>query len=160
MIEIDRFENLATGVAQIYKDILKIKRYQMQSLGLKSTYVMCLYYLGRYPKGLTAAALCKLCKENKAGISRILSELIQKGFIRYDNENSSKKYRAKILLTDSGNEYATKINDGIIEAVTKGGLGITNEEREVFYRVLSRIADNLDDICTHQAEGKQTNEST
>lgn len=149
---INRFENLATGVAQIYKSIQKIKQSQMQALGLKGTYVMCLYYLSQYPKGLTAAGLCELCKENKAGISRILSGLVQQGFIRYDGENDSKKYRARILLTDSGQEYAVKINNGIMDAVIKGGLGITEEEREIFYRVLFRIADNLNHICMELTE--------
>lgn len=149
---INRFEDLATGVAQIYKSIQKIKKSQMQSLGLKSTYVMCLYYLSCHSKGLTAAGLCRLCKENKAGISRILSDLTQKELIRYDSENEQKKYRAKILLTDSGQEYAAKINDRIMDAVIKGGLGITEEEREIFYRVLFRIADNLNHICAELTE--------
>lgn len=144
---INRFENLATGVAQIYKSIQKIKQCQMQTLGLKSTYVMCIYYLSIHPDGLTATSLCKLCKENKAGISRILADLEKEGFICYDNETESKKYRTKAILTDSGKEYSAKIKDLITDAVIKGGLGITDEEREIFYRVLFRIAGNLDIIC-------------
>ena len=41
----DRFEKLTTNVAQIHKSIQKIKKIYMQSQGLKSTHVMCLYYL-------------------------------------------------------------------------------------------------------------------
>lgn len=155
---IDRFENLATGIAQIYKSIQKIKKYQMQSFGLKSTYVMCIYYLSQNPDGLSAAALCRLCSENKAGISRILSALAQNGFIRYDRENDGRKYRTKAVLTDCGREYAVKINSLIIDAVAKGGLGISDEEREIFYRVLFRIADNLNLICAELAERNETNE--
>lgn len=70
-----RFENFATTISQIYKSIQKIKKYHMQSLGLKGTYVMCLYHLHQASGGLTASDLCRLCKENKAGISRILSNM-------------------------------------------------------------------------------------
>ena len=59
----DRFEKLTTNVAQIHKSIQKIKKIYMQSQGLKSTHVMCLYYLSDHPDGLTAAGLCELCKE-------------------------------------------------------------------------------------------------
>ena len=51
----DRFEKLTTNVAQIHKSIQKIKKIYMQSQGLKSTHVMCLYYLSDHPDGLTAA---------------------------------------------------------------------------------------------------------
>ena len=72
---IHRFEQLTTGVSQIYKNIQRIKTLEMRSLGLKGTHVMCLYFLSSHPDGLTASDLCALCKENKAGISRILSDL-------------------------------------------------------------------------------------
>ena len=71
---IHRFEQLTTGVSQIYKNIQRIKKLEMRSLGLKGTHVMCLYFLHSHAEGLTAADLCALCKENKAGISRILAE--------------------------------------------------------------------------------------
>ena len=54
---VDRFENLTSGITQIYKSIQKIKRCRMDSLGLKGTHVMCLHYLSEYPEGLTAADL-------------------------------------------------------------------------------------------------------
>lgn len=85
----DRFEKLTTNVAQIHKSIQKIKKIYMQSQGLKSTHVMCLYYLSDHPDGLTAAGLCELCKEDKAGISRILSDLENRNFIAYEATRSS-----------------------------------------------------------------------
>lgn len=151
-IMINRFENFTINIAQIYKSIQKIKRYHMQSLGLKSTYVMCLHHLNQAPGGLTAADLCRLCKENKAGISRILSAMAREGFIRYADGNDSKKYRARAALTDTGKKYARKINERIDEAVAKGSIGITEQEREIFYRVLFLITANLNQICTELSE--------
>lgn len=152
----NRFEDFTTNIAQIYKSIQKIKKHHMQSLGLKSTYVMCLHHLAQTPEGITAADLCRLCKENKAGISRILSDMAQEGFIRYANENDGKKYRAKALLTDTGRKYALEINRRIADAVARGSMGITEQERETFYRILFRITENLNQLCTELSEGTGT----
>lgn len=75
---IQRFEKFTNGITRIYKSIQKIKKHKMNALGLKGTHVMCLHYLSRHSEGLTAARLCRLCNEDKAGISRILADLEQK----------------------------------------------------------------------------------
>ena len=147
---IDRFENLTSGVTQIYKSIQKIKRCRMDSLGLKGTHVMCLHYLEAYPDGLTASDLCDKCKEDKAGISRILADLEKNRLIAYDpqtNIKETKRYRAKAILTDEGKKYAKKITNLIIHATIAGGQGIGEKERDIFYQVLFQIADNLNQVC-------------
>lgn len=147
---IDRFEKLTTGVTQIYKSVQKIKRCHMDSLGLKGTHVMCLHYLWEYPDGLTAADLCGKCREDKGGISRILSDLEKTGLITYLSDSlskDSKRYRAKAVLTEPGKRCAKKVTDLIMHATIAGGLGLTEEERDIFYRVLFKIADNLDQVC-------------
>lgn len=147
---IDRFEKLTTGVTQIYKSIQKIKRCRMDSLGLKGTHVMCLHYLSEYSDGLTAADLCNICHEDKAGISRILSDLEKSELITYLSDGQakeSKRYRAKAVLTEQGKNCAKKVAGLIMHATIAGGLGITEEERDIFYRILFKIADNLSQVC-------------
>ncbi len=147
---IDRFEKLTAGVTQIYKNIQKIKRHRMDSLGLKGTHVMPLHYLSEHPDGLTAADLCSICREDKAGISRILSDLEKAGLITYlsdKNTKDTKKYRAKAILTKSGRSCAKKVTSLIMHATIAGGLGITPEERDIFYRILFKIARNLEQVC-------------
>lgn len=144
---IHRFENLTTGISQIYKSIQRIKKHEMHSFGLKGTHVMCLYFLGSHPDGLTAADLCNLCKEDKAGISRIMSDLEERGFISYGHSQDKKRYRAKAYLTSIGKKQASKVKDLILRATIEGGKGITEEERAVFYRVLFLISDNLAQVC-------------
>lgn len=152
---IDRFEKLTIGISQIYKSIQRIKKQQMSEIGLKGTHVMCIYHLSGHPDGLTAADLCEMCKEDKAGISRILSDLEHGGFICYESAND-KKYRAKALLTPKGQKYAKTVNDMILHATEKGGSGITETEREIFYRVLFLISDNLKQLCTESADFEQS----
>lgn len=143
---IDRFEKLTTGVSRIYKKIQKIKKHEMNTLGLKGTHVMCIYYLASNPTDLTATDLCGKCNEDKAAVSRMLTELESNGFISYENTAAGKKYRTPVTLTSKGQNYAAQISEIILQVTEMSGKGITAEEREIFYRVLSVIADNIDEI--------------
>lgn len=144
---IERFENLTSGVSRIYKGIQRIKRQKMTELGLKGTQVMCIHYLSGYPDGITAAELSRICTEDKAAMSRTLAELEELNLIQYLTDNvSEKKYRTPAKLTPKGNAYAEQINHLILQAVEKCGQDISEEEREVFYRVLFRIAENMEDV--------------
>ena len=134
---IDRFERLTTGVSRIYKKIQKIKKEEMHVFGLKGTHAMCIHYLFSAADGLTASDLCIKCNEDKAAISRILS---------YDSSSEGKKYRAKAVLTEKGKPYAEGIRKTILQITELSGKGISDEDRETFYRVLSIIADNIDNI--------------
>lgn len=144
---IQRFEQLTNGVARIYKSIQKIKKTEMRSWGLKGNHVMCLYYLNQHPEGLTAADLCSMCNEDKAGISRTLADLEEKQYITYSLPQGDKKYRAKATLTQIGKECSMEVNERILHAVCAGGKGISEEERRIFYHVLFLIADNLEESC-------------
>lgn len=144
---IQRFEKFTTGITRIYKSIQKIKKYNMSSLGLKGTHVMCLHYLSRHPEGLTATKLCQLCSEDKAGISRILADLKHKKLIRYEQEENRKKYRTKAVLTKDGLNESRKLTKLILRAVDAGGKGLAEKELDIFYRALFIIAENLEQIC-------------
>lgn len=143
----DSFEQLTGGVTRIYKSIQKIKRLHMDPIGLRGTHVMCIHYLYTHPEGLTGTELCSKCREDKAGISRILSDLEKSKMIHYQETENGKKYRAKALLTKEGISYGEKINTYIAKAVVAGGNGLNASDTEAFYRVLFTIADNLEELC-------------
>ena len=137
---IQRFDAFVSGITSCYKYIQRIKSMEMTEFGLKGTHVMCLYYLRQNPAGLTASQLCGLCAEDKAAISRTVSELRSQGYI---TSLSQKAYRAMLTLTSAGQEIARKF-DRLIEGwVRTGGDGLSDEERSDFYKALSTIADNL-----------------
>lgn len=139
---LNRFGAFVGGITACYKYIQRIKSMEMTELGLKGTHAMCLFHLHRHEVGLTAAQLCQLCGEDKAAISRTLSELEGKGYL-HTLESTGKKYRAMLRLTPEGESVANCI-DGLIEDwVSAGGNGLTQEEREEFYRILDHIAGNL-----------------
>ena len=137
---IQRFDAFVSGITSCYKYIQRIKSLEMTEFGLKGTHVMCLYYLRQNPAGLTASQLCGLCAEDKAAISRTVSELKSRGYI---TTLSQKAYRAMLTLTAAGQEVARKFDQLIESWVTAGGDGLTEEERSDFYKSLSSIAENL-----------------
>ena len=135
-----RFDAFVSGITSCYKYIQRIKSMEMTEFGLKGTHVMCLYYLRQNPAGLTATQLCGLCAEDKAAISRTLSELRSRGYI---TTLSEKAYRAMLTLTGAGHEIARKFDHLIEGWVCTGGDGLSEEERFDFYKSLATIADNL-----------------
>ena len=141
---LNRFGAFVTGISACYKYIQRIKSLEMTELGLKGTHVMCLFYLHHHPEGLTATQLCQLCAEDKAAISRTLGELETKGCLHSDAA-AAKKYRARLYLTPLGTEQAQRIDGLIREWVSLGGEGLSEEDRETFYRILGLIAENLKD---------------
>ena len=139
---IGRFRSFVTGITVCYKSIQQIKSLEMTEFGLKGTHAMCLFFLHHQDEdGLTAAQLCQLCEEDKAAVSRTLTILQNKGYI----VSEDKKYRARLVLTDSGREVAKRMDDMIEQWVGFGGSGISDEDRATFYRVLESIALNLRD---------------
>lgn len=137
---IHRFESFVTGITVCYKYIQRIKSMEMVEFGLKGTHAMCLFYLHQNPDGLTAAQLSTLCGEDKAAISRTVSELRALDYIAPESE---KNYRAPLLLTEKGQSIAQKVDTLIESWVTAGGDGLTEQQRTDFYQSLSMIASNL-----------------
>lgn len=137
---IHRFEAFISGITICYKYIQRIKSIEMEELGLKGTHAMCLFYLHLNPEGLTATQLSTLCGEDKAAISRTISDLRQQGFVCQESE---KNYRAPLLLTQKGQTVAAKVDQLIESWVTAGGDGLSEQQRTYFYQSLALISSNL-----------------
>lgn len=139
----DRFKTFTGLILETSKMIQRIKNYEMNDYGLKAVHVMCLYYLNIHKDGLTHKELVILTYEDKAAVSRALALLKDKGLIDYD----VKKYNSKILLEDKGKMVAAAIMEKAQMAVSACGEGISDSDRIVFYRTLSRITKNLEEYC-------------
>ena len=142
----NRYELLSGAISSMYHDIQKIERVEMVKYGLKGPHAQCLLAMKKHPEGITAARLCEVCDKDKAAISRILAELEASGMVIRENRNGS-KYRASLVLTPQGQTAAEAVVEKARLAVEKAGIGFGEEEREVFYRVLSIIAGNLHKLC-------------
>lgn len=136
---IERFESFVTGITVCYKYIQRIKSAEMTEFGLKGTHVMCLFFLHHNPEGITATRLCRLCAEDKAAVSRTVSELQKEGYIA----SGEKRYRDPLRLTEKGEETAKQMDSIIEQWVGFGGAGLSDEDRAAFYRALELISNNL-----------------
>lgn len=136
----NRFENFTIAILKLNKLVQRIKLYEMKNFDLKAIHVMCIYYISQFPGGITATELTRLTLEDKAAISRALSLLEKRGYIKY----SGSSYGAAITLTESGDKVADFIADRANIAVEAGGGRLTCEEREMFYKALNIISEDLE----------------
>lgn len=141
-----RYELLSGSISCMYHDIQKLERQEMAKYGLKGPHAQCLLAMKKHTEGITAARLCEVCEKDKAAVSRILAELEEAGMVRREHRNGS-KYRAKLMLTERGTVAAEAVVEKARLAVELAGTGFGDEEREVFYRVMSIIAGNLHKLC-------------
>jgi DNA-binding MarR family transcriptional regulator len=135
-----RFENFTIAILKLNKLVQKIKLYEMRDFDLKAIHVMCIYYLSQNQNGLTATELTRLTLEDKAAISRALALLEERGYIKY----ASNTYGAIITLTPDGEKIADFIAERANNAVEAGGGRLTEHERELFYKALNVISEDLE----------------
>ncbi len=143
---ISRFEQFSAAISGIQRYIQKIERIEMEKLGLKGHSVQCMLILKAHPEGMTSAKLCELCDKDKAAVSRTVSDLEKEDLIHRVSSNG-KTYRALLQLTEKGLDAAAGVQDRVRIAVEKASAGLQEEERAVFYQVISLIAGNLQSIC-------------
>ena len=87
----ERITEFTTSVASAYKKLKKIKRQQTElyaSFGIREPHVMCLYFLGEHPEGLTVTELAALCYDDKAATSRAVDYLVEKGYAQHEEDLS------------------------------------------------------------------------
>ena len=143
---IGRYELLSSSISSMYHDIQKIERVEMAKFGLKGPHAQCILALGRYSEGLTISQLCDICDKDKAAISRTISELEEAGMVLRSPRNGT-RYRAPLTLTEQGITAAQAVSERAHLAVEQAGLGLDDDQRQIFYQVLALIAGNLHTIC-------------
>ncbi|MBQ3215553.1 MAG: MarR family transcriptional regulator [Oscillospiraceae bacterium] len=139
---IHRFEQFTTSISAIYRFIQKIERDEMEKYGLKGAYAQYLLAMDHHPEGITAAALCEVCDRNKAAVSRILSEMEQKGLI----QRTEGQYRARLLLSESGKEAAAYVRRKAATAAELVGNGLSDQDRAIFYQALELFTANIQSV--------------
>lgn len=139
---LSRFERFSVSISELYRHLHKISADEMAKYGLKGPYAIYLLTMHRYSDGITATQLCELCDRNKADVSRAVTAMEEKGLVY----RTGASYRAMLHLTPAGEEAARLVGERARVAVEMGGKGLSAKEREIFYRALDTIADNLRDI--------------
>lgn len=139
----DRFDTFAGSILELNRYLQKLKDMEMKPFGLRANHVMCLYHLGKNPRGLTVTELAEACREDKAAVSRCLSQLLQRGLVGGNFPENKRSYRTRITLTASGRELVEQIYQKVDAALVGGSTGMTQQQRETFYATMELIIKNL-----------------
>ena len=137
-----RFARFSLAISEIDRCWHKLAADEMSQYGLNSPHAVYLTTLCDYTDGITAAKLGELCGKNKADVSRMIAILEKKGLVQKVAVGDN-FYRAKLLLTEEGKQAAEHVQRRAALAVELAGSGMTDADREIFYRCLESIATNL-----------------
>ena len=139
---LNRFARFSLAISEISRCWHKLAAEELTKYELNSPHVVYLITLYQQEDGITAAKLGELCCKDKADVSRMVSILEQKGLLRKEATGEN-MYRALLKLTDEGKIAAQHLQERAALAVELAGSGMTDGEREVFYRCLELITTNL-----------------
>ena len=140
---LNRFTKFSFSIAEIDRCWHKLAAEEMAKYDLNSphaVYLNMLYDAGS--EGITASRLGELCGKNKADVSRMVAILEKKGLARKTAVGKN-LYRAKLTLTEEGKRAAEHVRERAALAVELAGSGLSDEEREIFYKALGQITGNL-----------------
>lgn len=141
----ERFNTFTVLIANINRCIHKIKSEEMAEYDLRSSHMSCLYYLYK-SGGLTAKALCDICQEDKANLSRTIKFLETGGYLTCTSK-TVKRYQSPLALTEQGREIGALIAARVDHILDRVSEGISEEHRAIMYNALARINANLHTLC-------------
>ncbi len=136
----EKYETFTRLLTSIGRGIHKIKTEEMATFGLKSSHFSCIYYLYKM-NTLTAKELCDICEEDKANVSRAVKCLEEMGYL-YCFSKTLKRYQCPIRLTEKGREVGRQICERLDSITETLGKGLSDEERQTLYKVLTVIDEN------------------
>lgn len=140
-----RFARFSLAISEIDRCWHKLAAEEMAKYGLNSPHAVYLNTLYENPEGVTAAKLGELCCKNKADVSRMVAIMEKKGLVKKEAVGG-KLYRAKLVLTQEGRCAAEQVRKIAARAVELAGAGMTDGDRQIFYRCLEQITANLQDL--------------
>lgn len=143
----DRFKTFTILINGIGRSVRKIKTQEMSDFGLKSPHVSILYYLYK-EDGMTSRELCDVCEEDKAAVSRSIDYLEKNGYLTCESK-TEKRYKSPLILTEKGRKTGKHIVDKIDRILQDASIGLSEENRKIFYDSLFLINDNLRNICSN-----------
>ena len=138
---IERFEQFTGAISAIYRYIQKLEREEMSKYRLKGAFAQ--YLLAMDAREVTAAELCELCEKDKAAVSRVVTEMEEKGLV----VRRGSSYRAVLQLTEAGQQAAAFVRRRAVAAVELAGGGLEEGQRKALYEALEHVAGRLQEIC-------------
>ena len=135
------FEAFHSSIGSAMKSVEKIKAKGMDEYGLSGTYTMCLRQLYEKPEGLTRTELAQRCYVDRAQITRVIGELLDRGLVIEVGNGSN--YRKRCVLTDQGRTVTGEINDLVNRILSFVSGDIPPDRLAIFYETLNEICEKL-----------------
>lgn len=139
---LSRFEKFIYDITEIDLYWHRVATDVMKAYGLKGNYAIYFTKLYACPEGLTAGEISRVCGKDKADVSRDMNALDRLGLIERE-QGEGKVYKMRIRLTEQGCAITKEIIEKAEAAVNCVGGELDDEEREIFYKVLDEICENL-----------------
>lgn len=143
MLTTSRLALFAGLINRASKSIQRLKAAKMKRYDLSAAHTACLCRLAEAGEaGLTQSELAGLEGMNRAQVCRVLGELQSRGYALPAAQDG--RYKKRYCLTGAGRTAAGEI-DALILSINRFVSGCIPEgDIEVFYRTLTRIAENLE----------------
>lgn len=139
---VERFEKFSYLISELSKLLHKIESEELAEFGVKGPFAIYLLTLSKFPEGISAKKISELCSRDKADVSRAVSALCEKGLAVKISEEGT-KYRMPIALTENGMLVAERISEKARNAVDFASVGVSDENRKIFYETLETICSNM-----------------
>lgn len=101
---------------------------------------------------MTVTELARACGVNKAFVSRVTSELLEKNYISREKK-SEHTYNVKYLLAEKGQKITDRINEKLNDVFKNIDKDITPEKLAVFNEVLAILDKNIEEFSIGQNDG-------
>ena len=132
---LNRFAQFSYMISNIYRNIQKIEHDEMVKLGYKGAYAKYLVVMAQQPTGITSSKLCEICDKTIAAVSRMLSEMEEKGLVIRNHS-----YNALITLTKKGESIAKYVCHKAEIAVDEVGKNLSPDQRQLLYTTLNQLS--------------------
>ena len=142
-MERDRYELFHQMISNASKTINRMKSRYMSRYGLSGTHTICLRQLFENEAGLTKSEISDCCDIDKAQITRIIGELMEKEYVCADV--TKKAYNRKFYLTERGETITNEINEVVIAINRFVSTDIPTEDIKRFYATFEIINEKLKD---------------
>ena len=140
----DRFTAFALNLANIERDLHKMKSKKMAEYGLRATHLMCMVQIFCHEDGLTSTEIARTCAIDKAFVSRITADLVDRKFVMFNEKyNDGRKYRQKFVLTEEGTKVMHEISDAVDKVIEKIYDQVSEEELKNFYKILEVLNNSI-----------------
>ena len=146
MNETERFYEFSGLVSAAYKALRRAQEKYTREFGLRSVHVACMLHLLGAPEGLSATELSELCGVDRAQISRVVSELTERGLVCGTADGGRRRYRGSLCLTEEGKKTAAAMLGIVDEKLELVAAGLDAKELEIFYSVFGAIVERLENI--------------